>query len=69
MNATPVAQAGAQAGILTTTEQWLDRTQKALELMRVDATVTELLNSKWRNERLIAWYRGRRTVLAQELGL
>jgi hypothetical protein len=68
MNATPVAQAGPQAEILTA-EQWLDRTQKALELMRVDSTITELNDSRHPNERLIEWYRGRRAVLAGELGL
>jgi len=50
-------------------EQWLARTRKALELFRVDATIKELRDTSRPNERLIAWYEGRRELLSRELGL
>jgi hypothetical protein len=67
MEATPVAQAAPQL----TAEQWIDRTQKALELMRLTDTIGELLESppQIRNNRLIAWYRAKRAVLAAELDM
>jgi hypothetical protein len=66
MNATSVAPAPQ-----LTAEQWIERTAKALELMRLTDTIGELLESppQRRNERLIAWYRARRAVLASELDL
>jgi hypothetical protein len=67
MQATPVA-AGAQAENLTA-EQWIARTSASLELLRVDATIKELRDTRLPNERLIAWYEGRRQLLATELGL
>jgi hypothetical protein len=68
MNATPVAQAGTQAENLTA-EQWIARTSASLELLRVDSTIKELRDTRLPNERLIAWYVGRRQLLATELGL
>lgn len=69
MEATLVApQAGTQAGN-PVLEQALNELQKRLELLRVDATLTEFEACRSRNERLITWYRGRRAALAQELGL
>jgi hypothetical protein len=67
MQATPVA-AGAQAEILTP-EQWIARVRSSLELLRVDSTIKELRETRFPNERLIAWYAGRRQHLATELGL
>ena len=67
MNATPVASQ-AQAGNLTL-EQQIEVLQKRLELLRVDAVLQEFEACRSRNERLIAWFRGRRLFLAQELGL
>lgn len=66
MDATPVAPTAQ-----LTAEQWIARTEKALELMRVTDTIGELLESppQIRNERLIQWYRARRAVLAAELDL
>jgi len=69
MEATPVAsQAGTQAGDLSV-EHRVEELQKRLELLRVDAVLHEFEACRSRNERLIAWFRGRRTFLAQELGL
>jgi len=68
MDATPVAQAGAQAGNLSI-EQALDVLQKRLELLRVDATLLELQDCRSSNKRLIKWYRERRALLARGLGL
>ena len=68
MDATPVAQAGAQAGNLSF-EQAVDVLQKRIELLRVDATLLELQDCRSSNKRLIAWYQGRRAALARELGL
>jgi hypothetical protein len=76
MQATPVAQAGPQAGQLSA-EKWIARTRASLELFRLDGILGELLGmaplrSEVMNrarERLIEWYRSRRAVLAQELGL
>jgi hypothetical protein len=67
MQATPVAP-GAQAENLTV-EQWIARVRSSLELLRVDSTIKELRDTRLPNERLIAWYEGRRQHLATELGL
>jgi|GEM_PF-3708181 len=82
MTATPVAQApqltAEQWGdrherliSQLSAEQWIERTQKALELMRLTDTIGELLESppQIRNNRLIAWYRAKRALLAAELDL
>jgi len=50
-------------------EHLLEDLQKRLELMRTDSVLQELEACRSRNERLIAWFRGRRLVLARELGL
>lgn len=67
MQATPVA-AGAQAENLSV-EQWIEAVRLSLDLWRVDATLKELRDSRSPNARLIAWYEGRRQLLATELGL
>ena len=67
MNATSVAP-GAQAGQLSA-DQWIARTRASLELLRCDSTIAALQDCRVPNERLIEWYRGRRAVLAMELGL
>jgi hypothetical protein len=82
MNATPVAAApqltAEQWGdrherliSQLSAEQWIERTQKALELMHLTDTIGELLESppQIRNNRLIAWYRAKRALVAAELDL
>jgi len=66
METTPVA--ASHAAPLSIADA-IDVLQKRLELLRVDATLTEFEACGSRNERLLAWYRGRRGLLAQELGL
>lgn len=71
---TPVA---AYPHAALTAEQWIARTMTARELFRVDSTLRELLDmpplvheaSRLQRDQLINYYRGRRAVLAQELGL
>ena len=43
------------------------RVQKALELMRCDAVLQEFRDCRSNNKRLIAWFEGRRRILAEEL--
>jgi len=70
MEATPFASAGIQPAAGEATLEWqIEYVQKSLELFRVDATIQELVDCRSRNERLIEWYRGRRQLLAEELGL
>lgn len=47
----------------------IERVAKALELMRSDAVLQELRDCRSNNKRLVAWFEGRRQVLAAELGL
>jgi hypothetical protein len=45
----------------------IERVTKALELMRCDSVLQELRDCRSNNKRLIAWFEGRRSVLAAEL--
>jgi len=45
----------------------IERVTKALELMRCDAVLQEFRDCRSNNKRLIAWFEGRRAVLATEL--
>jgi len=66
MEPTPTAAFNA---VPLSVDQAIEVLQKRLELLRVDATLMEFEVCGSRNERLLAWYRGRRGLLAQELGL
>lgn len=45
---------------------YIERVSKALELMRCDAVLQEFRDCRSNNKRLIAWFEGRRSVLAAE---
>lgn len=63
MTATSVAD----TPVLDTGAIHLERTQKALEYMRVCAVLEELQALGSTNRRLLAWHEGRRNVLSEEL--
>lgn len=63
MDATPIAE----APVIDTGAVHIERTQKALEFMRVQAVLEELRALGSTNKRLIAWHQGRMEVLAAEL--
>lgn len=74
MNATAVAQAGPQAGTPDADTALTRRLNASIELFRIDATLHELeamppCRDASHRGCLIKWYRGRRAVLAKELGL